>query len=116
MFKSYNKYSNKKVVFQGIKFDSKRERDRYIKLKSLEQKGIISDLQLQPQFLLQDSFVYMEKKYRKIHYVADFSYFVVKDKQTVVEDSKGFKTDVYAIKKKLFLNLIKDKNIIFKET
>ena len=40
---------------------------------------------------------------RKVSYIADFMYKDIKRGVTVVEDVKGFKTDVYKIKKKLFL-------------
>lgn len=39
-----NKYHNTKVIYNGIKFDSKKERDRYIELKQLEKTGIIKEL------------------------------------------------------------------------
>lgn len=46
------KYGNRKVVFNGIKFDSERERDRWIILKAAEENGIITDLQRQVTFEL----------------------------------------------------------------
>ena len=48
--KKGNKY--KKVEFAGIKFDSKRERDRYMVLKDAERRGVISELKCQPKFTL----------------------------------------------------------------
>ena len=42
-----NKYGNKKVEYNGLKFDSKKEKDRYIFLKEQERIGNIQDLQLQ---------------------------------------------------------------------
>lgn len=96
-----NKYHNKKTVVDNIKFDSKLEADRYSELKLLERAGEIFDLKLQPRFLLQPNFKYKNKTYRKIEYVADFEY--ICNGQVVVEDSKGFKTDVFKIKEKLLL-------------
>lgn len=55
-------------------FDSIRESQRYKELKLLERAGEISNLELQPKFLLQDSFKKNGKTYRKIEYIADFSY------------------------------------------
>ena len=55
-------------------FDSIRESQRYKELKLLERAGEISNLKLQPKFLLQDSFKKNGKTYRKIEYIADFSY------------------------------------------
>ena len=56
-----NKYHNTKVIYKGIKFDSKKERDRYITLKQLERAGIIEKLELQPKFLLLDTIEYKKK-------------------------------------------------------
>lgn len=39
-----NKYHNKKVVIDGVTFDSKLEATRYTELKLLERKGLIKDL------------------------------------------------------------------------
>lgn len=98
----YNKYSNKKVILDDIKFDSKRERDRYSELKLLKKAGLIKKLELQKEFELQPSFKKNGKTYRKITYRADFYYFDNHLGKYIVEDVKGFKTDVYKIKKKMF--------------
>ncbi len=98
-----SKYKAKKTLVDGVVFDSKKEAARYQELKLLEKAGVIKDLSLQPNFLLQDKFKYRGKIHRKIEYIADFQYYVVKDKKWVIEDVKGFKTDVYKLKKKLFL-------------
>lgn len=107
-----NKYRNKKTVVDGIKFDSVKEASRYYELKELQQKGDILNLRLQPRYELQESFTHPEfGKLRAITYVADFEY--CKGGKLVVEDVKGMKTDVYKIKKKLFLKRYPE--IIFKE-
>lgn len=98
----YNKYSNKKVIVDDIKFDSKKEAIRYKQLKLLEQKGEIRNLELQKSFELQPKFRKNNKTYRNIVYKADFCYFDVKNDKYIVEDVKGFKTDVYTLKKKIF--------------
>ena len=69
-----NKYRNKKVIVDGEEFDSKKEGNRYKELRLLERAGEISNLELQPKFLLQDSFKKNGKAYRKIEYIADFLY------------------------------------------
>lgn len=46
------KYHNKKVTIDNITFMSKKEVNRYKKLKLLEKAGCIKDLKLQPAFLL----------------------------------------------------------------
>lgn len=100
-----NKYNAKKTVVDGIEFDSIREADRYCELKLLEKANEIRSLELQPRFLLQDKFKDRNgKTHRKIEYVADFMY-INKDDKKIVEDVKGMMTDVYKLKKKLFLNL-----------
>lgn len=100
---SYSKYRAKKTVVDGIKFDSKREAERYCELKLLEKAKEIRNLVLQPRFLLQDEFFDKnEIKHKKIEYVADFMY-IDKCGKTIVEDVKGVLTDVYKIKKKMFL-------------
>lgn len=96
------KFRNKKTVIDGIRFDSKLEARRYIELQMLEKAGEISDLQIQPEFVLQPLFRKNGKTYRKIVYRADFSYFDKRQGKYIVEDTKGFQTDVYRLKKKLF--------------
>ena len=104
-----SKYKAKKVVVDGITFDSKKEARRYKELKLLERAGVIKDLVLQPSFLLQDKFKYKDKTEHKIKYIADFKYLDTKTGKTVVEDVKGYKTDVYKLKRKLFLKKYGDK-------
>lgn len=110
------KYGNKKVYIDGILFDSMREGRRYRELEILRSAGEIQDLKLQVKFLLQEGFRDIQKCWhRPITYYADFVYL---DKKynwcLVVEDAKGFKTEVFKIKKKLLLNKYKD--IIFVES
>lgn len=106
---SYSKYRAKKTVVDGIKFDSKREAERYCELKLLEKAKKIRNLELQPRFLLQDKFKDKQgNTHRKIEYVADFLY-IDKLGRNVVEDVKGVLTDVYKIKKKIFLKIYDDK-------
>lgn len=69
---------------------------------------MIKNLIQQPRFTLMEAFVFNGEKYRKLEYVADFSYLVVGEKFFIIEDSKGFKTEVYKIKKKLLLSKMKD--------
>lgn len=96
----YSKFHATKVKDGNLTFDSKREYNRYLELKLLERAGEIQDLTLQPEFELQPAFDKDGKHYRKITYRADFRYY---DHGTiVVEDVKGYKTDVYKLKKKLF--------------
>ena len=96
-----NKYHNKKVVYNGIKFDSIKEKNYYITLKLLEQSGQIKDLELQKEYILIPKFEVNGKIYRKTSYFADFTFISTKDNKTHIADTKGVKTDVYKLKKKL---------------
>lgn len=104
--RSYNfswkesKYHNKKCIYKGMKFDSKKEMYYYIKLEALQSNGIIKDLKRQVEFVLLETFKLEDKTYRKTSYIADFTYIDDKGKYHVV-DTKGVKTDVYLLKKKL---------------
>ena len=97
-----NKYHNKKVIYDGITFDSIKEKNRYIELKLMEMAGLIKYLKLQYEFELQPAFTLKNKKIRKISYIADFYYFDNKLNDYVVEDTKGMRTEVYKMKKKMF--------------
>ena len=97
-----SKYYSKKVIVDNIKFDSKKEANYYLKLKVLEKSGVIINLELQKEYLLQESFKINKKTRRKITYKADFTYFSTLDDKIHVVDVKGFKTEIYKLKKKLF--------------
>lgn len=97
-----NKYHNKKVIYNGIKFDSEKEKNYYIYLKLLEKAGKIRNLKLQVSYELQPSFKLDGKTIRAITYIADFVYYDNNINQTIIVDVKGMRTEVYKIKKKLF--------------
>ena len=93
------KYGNKKVTAFGITFDSKKEMQRYLVLKEAQDKGIISDLELQPKWELIPKITETYVKHLKtkdkvcertaqlpITYTADFEY--VKDGERIIEDVK----------------------------
>lgn len=105
---TYLKYHNTKVVYNGIKFDSKKERDRYITLKLCEKSGDIKELELQPKFLLLNTIHYKDKTYPKTYYIADFKYFDNEKGKYIVEDVKSpitAKDKVYRLKIKMLLTL-----------
>lgn len=109
-----NKYKNKKTLYDGIKFDSKKEGSRYIYLKRMEKLGVIKGLRLQVKYELQPSFKVEGKTIRAINYIADFVYEYNGD--VIVEDVKSDPTrkdKTYIIKKKLFLYKYRD--VKFKE-
>lgn len=95
-----NKYRNKKVIVDNIRFDSNLEANRYKELMLLQRAKEISNLRLQVPFVLQESFKKNGKTYQAIKYIADFVY--EEKGQTVVEDTKGVKTEAFKIKQKLF--------------
>lgn len=114
---NYNKYGNKKVTIDGMTFDSKKEAQHYLNLKLLEKGGVIENLQTQVKYVLipaqyEGTGEYYtkgkhkgEEKKRLVEkecaYYADFVY--EQDGETIVEDTKGMRTDKYIIKRKLML-------------
>lgn len=96
-----SKYHNKKTTIDGILFDSKREGNFYTKLKLMRNAGVIWNLELQKKYVLQKAFTFNNKKIREISYIADFVY---EDKDGLhIVDTKGYRTEVYKLKKKLFI-------------
>lgn len=108
------KYGSKKVTLDGIVFDSKKEALRYRELTLLARAGKITGLELQKSFELipaqrEPSTMTKTGKERlgkviekSVKYIADFVYTDEKG-NTVVEDTKGFRTKDYIIKRKLML-------------
>lgn len=94
-----NKYHNKKCFYKGMTFDSKKERDYYVILEMMLKNKQITDLKTQVKFELQPSFKFNGKTIRSINYIADFTY--VKDEKLIIVDTKGYRTEVYKLKKKL---------------
>lgn len=88
-----NKYRNKPIVIDGVRFASQREGRRYSELYLMWKAGLITDLRLQPSYLLEVNGQPIAA------YVADFKY--IRDGVEVVEDAKGVRTDVFRIKKAL---------------
>lgn len=97
-----NKYKNKKVKYDGIIFDSIKEKSWYIKYKLMEKSQEIWDLQRQVKFPLIETFKLNDKTYRTTYYIADFVYRDKEDKLHVIDvKSKVTRTQVYQLKKKL---------------
>ncbi len=96
-----SKYNAKKVVIDNIKFDSKAEAAYYQQLKLLKMSGEVVSFDLQPEFILQDSFVKNGKKYHAIKYRADFLV-RYKDGHEELIDVKGMLTNEFILKRKLF--------------
>ena len=112
--RSKSKYKAKKAELNGIVFDSKKEARRYRELAVLEQAGIISGLERQVRFVLIPSqrepdtvgkrgrITKGKLIERECVYVADFVY-IDERGERVVEDTKGYRTPEYIIKRKLML-------------
>ncbi|RQT74775.1 DUF1064 domain-containing protein [Burkholderia cepacia] len=94
-----SKYRNQRCVHDGITFDSRRERDRWVHLCRERDSGEISDLERQVVFVLADPVVINGRKKPALRYVADFVY--ERNGKQVIEDVKGVITAEYRIKRHL---------------
>lgn len=119
-----NKYGASKVVFKGISFDSRYERDRYIYLCHLQKQGKISGLRLQVGFRIIKKVIklipvqlktkvrYDQKVVEKeARYHCDFLY--KEDGKIIVEEFKSVMTAElpdYVLRRKLMVNKIYDHN------
>lgn len=92
--KRKNKWNAKKTTVDGITFDSQKEARRYKSLRLMEEQELIFKLCLQVAFPIRINDKHICK------YMADFTYYNDK-KEHIVEDVKGYKTDVYKLKKKM---------------
>lgn len=111
-----SKYKNVKVTRsltngEVVTFDSKREAKRFDALYVMAKQGHIKNLTLQPEYEIIPTCKHNGTTLRKIKYIADFRY--EKNGKIIVEDAKGFHTDVYQLKKRLFL--IQNPDIDFRE-
>jgi len=110
-----NKYGNRKIEVDGISFDSKKEARHYTELLLLQKAGKIKDLQRQVKFQLIPAQREPETIgpkggvkpgkliEREVAYIADFVYVDTRTGETVVEDTKGFRTKEYTLKRKMML-------------
>jgi Protein of unknown function (DUF1064) len=92
-----SKYGAKPVIIDSIRFASMSEGRRYRELKLMQRAGEISGLECHPKFSLD------VKGMHVCTYIADFMYIDSASGLWVVEDVKGVKTALYALKKKLML-------------
>jgi hypothetical protein len=101
-----SKYGAKKVIIDGITFDSKKEARRYFELTLLEKAREISGLELQVKFELEgaDGRVLVSDSGRRLSYVADFTY---RDQSgaLIIEDAKGMETPAYKLKKAIMRSM-----------
>ena len=113
-----SKYGSRKVTVDGVTYDSVKEYRRFKELSLLERAGTIQYLQRQVKYVL----IPAQREYcddiytrgrnkgcfkpgklieRECSYIADFVY--IQNGEIVVEDTKGFRTKDYIIKRKLML-------------
>lgn len=100
-----HKYHAQPTVVDGHRFASKKEANRFCELRLLQRAGQISKLKLQPVYPIFVASTHV------FDYVADFQY--EEGAAIITEDVKGYKTDVYRIKKKCFQAMYSH---VFRET
>ena len=110
---SRTKYGSKKITRDGMTFDSLKEYRRFCELLLLQKAGAITELRRQVEYELipaqrEPDTVGVRGGVKKgktielaVKYVADFVY--KENGKEIVEDTKGFKTKDYIIKRKLML-------------
>ncbi len=108
-----SKYGSKKITRDGMTFDSLKEYRRFCELSLLQRAGAITELKRQVEYELipaqrEPDTVGVRGGVKKgkviehaVKYVADFVY--KENGKQIVEDTKGFKTKDYIIKRKLML-------------
>lgn len=96
MLNKFHKYKAKQTIVDGIKFPSKKEAKRWQELQLLQRAGEIKELRRQTKFGL-----FVNGKMVGL-YVSDFDYLEGEDGKYIVEDCKGYRTDMYKWKKKHF--------------
>ena len=91
-----NKYNAKKQFYKGIRFDSKKELNRYLILEQMQIKKYISNLEVHPVFPLIVNGVKIGR------YTADFKY-INNQGIEIIEDvkSKVTRTRDYILRKKI---------------
>ena len=113
--KKPNKYNARKTTVCGRTFDSKREAEVYLELLAQKQAGGIVRIDFQPSYTLLAGFKDNTGKNQKpITYTADF-FVTYADGRNEVIEVKGMRTRDYLLRKKLFLHMMRDKNILFRE-
>ena len=113
--KKPNKYGARKTTVCGHMFDSKREAEYYLELLDLKRRGIVTDIKLQPSYELLEGFVDSAgKRQRPITYTPDFLVRYADGHLEAIE-VKGVRTRDYLLRKKLFLHMMRETDIVFRE-
>lgn len=102
------KYNNNKPEYydpdlkETIKFDSVKEFEYYLLLKDREKRGEIRHINRQYKIEIQPAFIDKQgNKIQAITYLADFYFYDRTLKAWRIIDVKGYKTEIYKLKKKL---------------
>lgn len=100
-----SKYNNTKESYGNLKFDSKKERERFVELKAMQDIGLIHNLKLQHNFTLREGYTTTDgERIQGTIYKADFTYYDEKG-VFIIEDVKGVPTDIYKLKKKMMMDI-----------
>lgn len=106
------KYRNKKVVFDGIQWDSIKERDYYLQLCLRKRAKDIIDFKIKPKQILQEGFRIQGKAIQAITYTPDFV--IYHTGKTEFVDVKGVRTESFNLKWKMLQYKYRaDPNYIF---
>jgi len=101
-FSKPNKFRNVKVVYEGLKFDSKKELKWWLILLQDQADGKIRDLKRQVRFVLADKADLGGKRLTPdLRYYADYVYVEVATGARIVADAKGKRTREYMQKRHL---------------
>lgn len=113
-FQKKNKYGNKPITVDGVRFDGLNEHRRWCFLQMMEKAGEISNLRYHVKFELipqitREEIVHLKTKDKVVtkvvqsarYYEADFVY-INKKGEEIVEDFKGQETDLFKFKAALF--------------
>jgi hypothetical protein len=100
-----SKYKNEPVMFNGIPFDSRDELRYYQFLLDLKQRGVISEIVLQPCVELMPKFEKHGRKYKAITYTPDFLVTYSNGGQVYI-DLKGMSTQQGIMRRKMFAYMI----------
>lgn len=97
------KYNNKKIEIDGIKFDSRDESLYYLYLKECVDEGSVFHFELQPKYELVPKFQYMGENRRAMTYSPDFKITKTDGTNYVVDvKSMGTATQQGELRRKLF--------------
>lgn len=102
-----SKYHNKKSEKYGMTWDSQMELEYYEYLLGLKEQGVVTDIECQVKYLLQEKFRYKDAAIREINYKSDFRV-TYEDGHVEVIDVKGQILSDFKIKRKMLIHKYRD--------